>query len=449
MCKILLSRYLVLKQWLNMIQTKKSLFSLKCQVVVTKKTLFAGGIACIVTSHVNSLFFDPFVNKIYDYANGMMDLKSLKLRTLIPAQLSFKKDCARILRGLRIAARLGLSFSKETETAIRKLSPSIMQLAKCRIMLELNYMLSYGAAGPSLCLLWRYNLLDILLPFQAAFLSQQTSRQSGGSSVMFMKLFFNLDKLVSCDRPSDCSLWVGLLALHLALVNNPQDALVVWTFASVLYHGEWKNGVKFAREHAQAQISFVPEISEACDFISDDELADRVSQLAQLVQDSIDALTETDRLLETMARFPDSQCSGLVFVSKNMGKCVAELFSVLVHDVESFKKGRKCFEIDFHLLGKGNLTETRFVLGKVIMDTMSSGVVPAIKVLKEEKDYLHTLDPGHMLDVFEENFHLAPSDLEHDHIGERKRADTKMEKEIGVIKWEARTLEFLVTGVEF
>lgn len=70
------------------------------------------------------------MNKIYDYAEGIADLRSLKLRTLIPASLSFKEDCARILRGLRIAARLGLSLSKETETAMRKLSPSITSLAK-------------------------------------------------------------------------------------------------------------------------------------------------------------------------------------------------------------------------------------------------------------------------------------------------------------------------------
>ncbi|CAK9164938.1 unnamed protein product [Ilex paraguariensis] len=296
---------------------------------------------------INSLFFDPFVNKIYDYANGMMDIRSLKLRTLIPAELSFKEDCARILRCLRLAARLSLSFSKETEAAIRKLSPSINNLNKSRMIMELNYMLSYGAAESSLCLLWRFNMLDILLPVHAAYLDQQTRKQSGQSSIMLMKLFFQLDKLVTCDRPSDCILcsilsildqpkyiallealwirayyfrssyikWVGLLAFHLGLLNKPQHALVVLTFASVLYHGNWKEGVKFARQNAQTPLSFVPEISEACEFISDDELAERVIQLASLVQDSIDILTDEDSLLETMARFPGLPCSGVVSIS--------------------------------------------------------------------------------------------------------------------------------------
>lgn len=365
---------------------------------------------------INSLFFDPFVNEIYDYANGMMDLKSLKLRTLIPAQLSFEEDCARILRGLRIAARLGLSFSKETEIAIRKLSSSVTSLAKSRIMMELNYMLSYGAAEPSLCLLQRFNLLDILLPFHAAYLAQQAHEQYCQNSAMLMKLFFNLDKLFTCDQPADCRLWVGLLAFHLALVNNPQDALVVWTFASVLYHARWKEGVKFAREHAQGSVSFIPEILEGCNIMSEDELAERVTQLARVVQDSVDALTETDCLHQAMSRFPDSPCPRLVFVSRKMGNDTANLFSSLVNDVRCYQKGRVKFHINYELLRRGNLRETRLVFGKIIMDTLSSGIVQESKVVMEEKDHLHVFDCEHQVEVLGENCDLAPSNIEMQHV---------------------------------
>jgi tRNA nucleotidyltransferase/poly(A) polymerase len=41
-----------------------------------------------------------------------------------------------------------------------------------RIMLELNYMLSYGAAEPSLCLLQRFSLLELILPFQVSGFSR-------------------------------------------------------------------------------------------------------------------------------------------------------------------------------------------------------------------------------------------------------------------------------------
>ncbi|RZC17051.1 hypothetical protein D0Y65_010067 [Glycine soja] len=35
-----------------------------------------------------------------------------------------------------------------------------------RLLMEINYMLAYGSGEASLRLLWRFGLLDILLPFQ-------------------------------------------------------------------------------------------------------------------------------------------------------------------------------------------------------------------------------------------------------------------------------------------
>ncbi|XP_017969912.1 PREDICTED: uncharacterized protein LOC18610659 isoform X2 [Theobroma cacao] len=335
---------------------------------------------------INSLFFDPFTYKIYDYNSGMSDLKSLK--TIIPAHLSFQEDCARILRGLRIAARLGLSFSKDTESAMHNLSSSIEGLDKFRLMLELNYMLSYGAAESSIYLLQRFNLLNILLPFQAAYINHQKSTQN---SMMLMKLFFNLDKLVSCDHPADSSLWIGLLIFHLALVNNPQDALVVWTFASVLYHGKWKEGVEFSREHTKVGVKFVPEISGFSETKSDEDLAKEVSQFASLVQDSVCALTETSSLFESMSRYSFSPCSGLVFVPKKTARDAAKIFDLMVDDIESFVNGRQRESpgINYHLLGKGDPRETRYVLGKIILETMKDGRLgEGTRIANGEKDHL-------------------------------------------------------------
>ncbi|XP_011650262.1 uncharacterized protein LOC101212579 isoform X2 [Cucumis sativus] len=325
---------------------------------------------------INSLFFDPFSNVIYDYAEGMADLRSLKLRTLIPASLSFKLDCARILRGLRIAARLGLSISKETETAIHKFSPSITSLDKSRLMMELNYMLSYGAAVPSLYLLQRFKLLGSLLPFHAAYLDKQGIEKSSLSSVMLMKLFFNLDKLVSCAHPSNCNIWVALLAFHLALVNNPQNSLVVLAFAATLYHGEWNEGVNYAREKSLVEINLRPEITRSAKFKSEEKLAEGVTRFALKVQGCIAALTSKDCLLEAMSTFPASSNSGLVFVSNKTARDVAIIFEVLAKHVKSYKDEKKDFKIDYKRLGKGLfLRENRYVLGKIILETLEDAIL--------------------------------------------------------------------------
>ncbi|XP_065856320.1 uncharacterized protein [Euphorbia lathyris] len=337
---------------------------------------------------INSLFYDPFLNKICDYANCMQDIKTLKLRTLKPAHLSFQEDRARILRGLRIAGRLGLSISKDTEVAICEFASSVKDLDKGRIMMELNYMLSYGAAESTIYLLRRFNLLELFLPFQAAYLDHQFRKTSSLGSVMLMKLFFNLDKLVTCDRPCHCNLWLGLLAFHQALVNNPQDAFVVWVFASVLCHGRWKEGVKFARENAKLQVNFVPEISGFSDFKSDDELSSEVSHLAALVQKSVCGLVNAKYLVESMKKYQDSSSSPLVFVPNKAGDDVVRLFDVLVDDIETYKHGRQSSMINYKLLGKGIRIESRFVLGKIIMETLRGGLVKEMQFTMEEEEVI-------------------------------------------------------------
>lgn len=52
--------------------------------------------------------------------------------------------------------------------ALRKMS-ILCYVSQARLMMELNYMLSYGAAKPSLCLLQRFNLLQFLLPHVVSF----------------------------------------------------------------------------------------------------------------------------------------------------------------------------------------------------------------------------------------------------------------------------------------
>lgn len=103
-----------------------------------------------------------------------------------------------------------------------------------------------------------------------------------------------------------------MLAFHLALIRNPQDPLVVLTFASVLFHGKWNEGVKFSRQRAQEVQIYMPEIASCSDSISNDELAEKVTELAVKVQNSVDILSEAESLLEEMAKFPGFQCPGVV-----------------------------------------------------------------------------------------------------------------------------------------
>ncbi|MED6109410.1 hypothetical protein PIB30_033284 [Stylosanthes scabra] len=340
---------------------------------------------------INSLFYDPFANKIYDYANGIADLRSLKLETVIPAKLSFKEDPGRILRGFRMAARLGLTLSREIEAAILAYSSQVKNMNKSKLLNEVNYMLSYGAAEPSLRLLWKFKLLKFLFPVHAAYLDEQADKEGALASNMLMKLFFHLDNLVACDRPSDCTLWIGLLAFHLALVNNPQEAIVVWALASILYHGNWEEAVKFAKEHAEMSVNFAPEIRMSCLNKSEEEIAKAVTKLASHVISSVPVLVDNESLLQSMARYASFPCSGTVLVSTKTGHIVADIFRALVNDVQLYRSKRKGSTIKYDMLSQGSIEETRYVLGKIVLNTMISGIVENKKDdFEAEKCHLKT-----------------------------------------------------------
>ncbi|KAJ8429621.1 hypothetical protein Cgig2_012283 [Carnegiea gigantea] len=166
---------------------------------------------------INSLFYDPFADTIYDYSSRMTDLTFLKLRTLIPANLSFKEDCGRWFALLLVILA---EHSKDTEKEIRTLYASVATLKK------------------------------------AAYLASQSG------------------------------------------ARNP----------SML----------------------------------------------------------------------------MVFISKNAGRQVAHIFGVLMDDIESLEPERHYYSIDYKSLGKGDIVETRFVLGKVIMETMKDGVSHHQACLGEE-----------------------------------------------------------------
>lgn len=125
------------------------------------------------------------------------------------------------------------------------------------------------------------------------------------------------------------------MAFHSALVNNPQEAIVIWAFASALYHGNWEEGVKFAKEHAEMHVDFVPEILGSSNIKSDQELAKEVTLLASLVQDSMSTLAETESLFKSMSRYPFSPCSGFVsiflfviYISNNLNSIFNQRISV-------------------------------------------------------------------------------------------------------------------------
>ncbi len=112
---------------------------------------------------INAIAYSPHRNQIFDPIGGTADLKQHRLCMINEQNL--KDDPLRLLRAYRQAAQLGFHLDLETQQSIRKLAPSIRQVAPERVYAELSYLLNVPEAGTiQLVEAWRDGLLRPWLP---------------------------------------------------------------------------------------------------------------------------------------------------------------------------------------------------------------------------------------------------------------------------------------------
>lgn len=102
----------------------------------------------------------------------------------------------------------------------------------------------------------------------------------------------------------------GVLVFHVALTHWSQDPFVILTFGSVIFHNNWEDGLRFAKENVQNLVTFDPETVNHNKFTSDNEIAEKVMLLAMLVEQHIGVLLNKDILHDIMDKiYPDFPCS--------------------------------------------------------------------------------------------------------------------------------------------
>lgn len=99
-----------------------------------------------------------------DYVGGQEDLAARVLRAIGLPRVRFEEDKLRMLRGVRFAARLGLSIEAQTMQAMQQLAPEIGQVSQERVRDELTRMLTEGHARRAFELLDQTGLLVQVLP---------------------------------------------------------------------------------------------------------------------------------------------------------------------------------------------------------------------------------------------------------------------------------------------
>ncbi len=125
---------------------------------------------------INALFYDPAREAILDYVGGVADARRKVVRMIGDPNVRLREDPIRMLRAIRLAARLGCEIDPATWEGIRTWRGEILEAAAPRILEDLLRMFRGGAIAPAFDLMARSSVLATILPELAERLEEARQR---------------------------------------------------------------------------------------------------------------------------------------------------------------------------------------------------------------------------------------------------------------------------------
>lgn len=95
---------------------------------------------------VNALYFDPKTEQILDYHHGVADLRQKTLRMIGDPRTRYREDPVRMLRAVRLAAKLGLSIDPAARRPIREMAELLENVPAARLFDEMLKLFTSGHA---------------------------------------------------------------------------------------------------------------------------------------------------------------------------------------------------------------------------------------------------------------------------------------------------------------
>jgi len=121
---------------------------------------------------VNALYFDPATEEVVDFHGGLADLKKRVLRVIGDPETRYREDPVRMLRAVRLAAKLGLTLDAATRRPIAEMAPLMERVPPARLFDEMLKLLLSGHASACLRQLREVGLHKGLLPLLDVILEQ-------------------------------------------------------------------------------------------------------------------------------------------------------------------------------------------------------------------------------------------------------------------------------------
>jgi poly(A) polymerase len=169
---------------------------------------------------VNALFYDPTKEEILDYLSGYEDIEAKKLRIIGDPIQRYREDPVRMLRAVRLAAKVNMQIEAETAKPISDLAPLLQNVPPSRLFDEMLKLLLSGHALSCVVDLRARGLHHGLLPMLDVILEQPMGEQ-------FITIALkNTDERIRQNKPVSPGFLFAILLWHevLSSWNSHQNS---------------------------------------------------------------------------------------------------------------------------------------------------------------------------------------------------------------------------------
>jgi len=163
----------------------------------------------------NALFYDPATQEIHDFHGGYADARSGLLRIIGDPLVRYREDPVRMLRAVRLSAKLGMRIEPDTEAPIAGMKGLLDNVPQARLLDEVLKMLLSGHSLECIRKLRKMDLHHGLLPLLDVILEQPMGEK------FIMLALRNTDERLSQDKPVSPAFLFAALLWH--------EVLAAWT----------------------------------------------------------------------------------------------------------------------------------------------------------------------------------------------------------------------------
>jgi poly(A) polymerase len=162
---------------------------------------------------MNALYYDPTEETVLDFHNGVQDIQRKTLRMIGDPRARYREDPVRMLRAVRLSAKLDLRLDPQVQAPIRDMADLIENVPAARLFDEMMKLLFSGHAVDCIKRLRDDGLHRGLLPLLDVILEQPM-----GEKFVMLSLA-STDERVRADKPVSPGFLFATLLWHEVLAS--------------------------------------------------------------------------------------------------------------------------------------------------------------------------------------------------------------------------------------